>query len=254
MLFLREGDAAQRRAQVDPDPLRIRRPGLARPHRGVVEREASGHHPELAEAVELAGGLRRHPGQRIEVVDLGGHLAAERRRVEPVDPLDRRYGPAKTRPKRVHAGPDRRDQPDAGDPDPATTAHALGFVCGGGSDPCTSTTNSASALNVASVRPAIGRVKKRSTNHANPGIRGENSCEIVTRHDEASAAGSIRQTTFIPRVAPATCSKCSRSDSGSFQVRDHHDDRKPETEHGDQRSPRHELRDRAAHAVGVLEP
>jgi hypothetical protein len=222
VLFLRERDAAQRRAEVDADPVRIRRPRLARPQPGVVEREPTRHHPELAEPIELAGGLRRHPGQRIEVVDLGGHLAAERRGVEPVDAFDRRLGTPKAGAERVDAGADRRDEPDPRDPDPAATAHVVDFVAGDGSDPCASATASASALNVASVRPAIGRVKKRSTKRAKPGNPGEKSCEIVTRQVVPSAAGSIRQTTSIPRVAPPMCSKCKRSDSGSFQVRDHH--------------------------------
>ena len=63
---------------------------LARPEARVVERELARDHAELAEPVELAGGLGRHPGERIEVVDLRGDLAPERGRVEPVDPLDRR--------------------------------------------------------------------------------------------------------------------------------------------------------------------
>ena len=61
---------------------------------------------------------------------------------------------------------------------------------------------SASALNVASVRPAIGRVKQRSTNArearaAAAGSRARSS----TR--QPPPVGSIRQVTSIPFVAPA---------------------------------------------------
>ncbi len=76
MLFLGVGDAAQRRAEVDPDALGSGRAALPGRQPGVVEREPAGDQPELAEPVELAGGLRRHPGERVEVVDLGGDLAS----------------------------------------------------------------------------------------------------------------------------------------------------------------------------------
>ena len=75
VLLLGVGDAAQRRPEVDPDPLRVGRAVRARRQAGVVEREAAGDQPELAEPVELAGRLRRHPGERVEVVDLGRDLA-----------------------------------------------------------------------------------------------------------------------------------------------------------------------------------
>ena len=76
---------------------------------------------------------------------------------------------------------------------------------------------SASALNVASVRPAIGRVNQRSTSLAKPGRRGRKSWSIETR--QPVAVGSIRQVTSIPFVGPATWTNRSRSVSGSFQVR-----------------------------------
>ena len=108
VLLLRVGDPAERRPEVDPDPLRVRRAVDARRQPRVVEREAAGDEPELAEPVELAGRLRRHPGERVEVVHLGRDLRAERRRVEPVDPPDRRPGGAQAGPERVAPGPDRR--------------------------------------------------------------------------------------------------------------------------------------------------
>ena len=109
------------------------RSGLAAPSAPGVSRASSsarrpGDHPELAEPVELAGGLGRHPGERVEVVDLGGDLRAERRRVEAVDALDRGAARAQARPERVDAGADRGDQADARDPDPASIAHVDGFV------------------------------------------------------------------------------------------------------------------------------
>ena len=55
------------------------RPVRARRQARVVEREPARDQPELAEPVELAGGLGRHPGERVEVVDLRGDLRAERR-------------------------------------------------------------------------------------------------------------------------------------------------------------------------------
>ena len=155
MLLLGVGDPTQGRTEVDPDPLRRRGATQARDHPGVVEGKLSGDQAELAEPVELAGRLRRHPGQRVEVVDLRRDLAPERRRIEPVDPLDRRPCGPQARPEGVAPGPDRGDDPDARDPDPPTVGHVEGFVDGSGSD-WFAATASAIDLNVASVRPAIG--------------------------------------------------------------------------------------------------
>ena len=105
-------------------------PRCARHEAGVGEGELAGHHPELAEAVELARGLRGHPGERVEVVDLGRDLRAERRGIEPVDPLDRRAPGAQPGPERVDARADGRDGADAGDPDASTLGHVGGFVTG----------------------------------------------------------------------------------------------------------------------------
>ncbi len=115
VLLLRVGDAAQRRAEVDADPLRVRRrrrsPGV---QAGVVEREPAGDEAELAEPVELAGRLGRHPGERIEVVDLGRDLRAER-----ADGSNRSIRLTGERPARrparngVAPDADRGDDPDA---------------------------------------------------------------------------------------------------------------------------------------------
>ena len=178
MLLLRIGDPAQGRAEVDPDPLGRRGPRLARPEAGVIEGQPAGDQAELAEAVELAGRLRRHPGERVEGVDLGGDLRAERARIEPVDP---RTG---DRPARSPAANSSTPMPIAVMiPIPviqtrrrsltwsSSTVGLGGLIASDGS----SASASARALNVASVRPAIGRVKTRSTNPARPGRRGRNS-------------------------------------------------------------------------------
>ncbi len=89
MLLLGIGDPAEGRPEIDADPLRMRAAVDARRQPGVVERQPPGDEAELAEPVELAGRLRRHPGERIEIVDLGRHLRAEGARIEPIDPPDR---------------------------------------------------------------------------------------------------------------------------------------------------------------------
>ena len=78
MLLLGEGDPTQRRPEIDPDAIRMGGAVLARPEARVVERELARDHAELAEPVELTGGLGWHPGERVEVVDLCGDLAPER--------------------------------------------------------------------------------------------------------------------------------------------------------------------------------
>ena len=59
------------------------------PEASIGERQLTRDHAELAEPIELTGGLGRHPGERVEVIDLRRDLAPERRRIEPVDALDR---------------------------------------------------------------------------------------------------------------------------------------------------------------------
>src|SRR4029077_19338086 len=67
VLLLGVGDAAKGRSEIDPDPFRLRRTGDAWRQSRRVEREPSRDETELAEPVELAGGLRGHPGKRIEI-------------------------------------------------------------------------------------------------------------------------------------------------------------------------------------------
>src|SRR6185295_15437449 len=111
---------------------------------------------------------------RVEIVDLGGDLAAERRRVEAIDPLDRRPARAEPGAEGVDPGADRGDDTDPRDPDGASVvAHVDGFVESAAADVSTGAARaSAIAPNVARVRPAIGRVKRRSINQAQPGTRG----------------------------------------------------------------------------------
>src|SRR5262249_30415848 len=153
-----------------------------------------GDQPELAEPVELSRGLRWHPGERIEVVDLRGDVAPERARVEPVDRLDRGPGRAEPGPERLATGPDRGDDPDARDPDPTEPRHDERFVVASSSDSRPSSA-SAMARNVPSVRPAMGRVKNRSTNAANNGIAGRKSWSMATRAPRPPGPGSMRQVT-----------------------------------------------------------
>ncbi len=89
-------------------------------------------------------------------------------------------------------------------------------------DPATGAvaTASAIALNVASVRPAIGRVNQRSTTRASPGSRGAKSCSIRTW--QPVAVGSMCQVTSMPRVAPATWTNRRRRAAGSAHVRERH--------------------------------
>jgi len=89
VLVLGVRDATERRAEVDPDPLRVGRAVGAGGEPRVLERELARHQPELAKPIELACGLRRHPCEWVEVVHLGGDVAAERARVEAIDRLDR---------------------------------------------------------------------------------------------------------------------------------------------------------------------
>jgi hypothetical protein len=89
VLALREGDAAQRRAEVDPDPLAGGSAVGAGNEAGIRHRHPAGRQAELAEPVEGPRGAGVHVVERVEVIDLGGHLRAEAGRIEPVDALDR---------------------------------------------------------------------------------------------------------------------------------------------------------------------
>ena len=223
VLFLRIRDAAERGPEVDPDALRVG--PAARPRRQpcVIEGEPPRDQAELTEPVELARRLGGHPGDRVEVVHLGRDLRAERGRIEPVDALDRGAPAPQPRPEGVEPGPGGGDQPESRDPDAAALVHAGGSVRATvpATVPATaSVIASASALNVASVRPAIGRVKARSTNEANRPSRGRKSWSMATR--QPPTIGSIRQVTSIPFVAPATCTNRSCSVVGSFHVRARH--------------------------------
>ena len=239
VLGLRVGDATERAAEVDPDPLGARGVGGAGDEAGVVEREPTGHEAELAEPVELPGDLRLEKRQRVEVVNLGCDLRAECGRIEAVDPPDRGAGRPQAGPEGVDTRPDRRDHADPGHEHPASCAHGDAVDVGelsesapfvgrelrlanasvAGAAPALATA-SAIALNVASVRPAIGRVKNRSMNGAHGANRGRKSCSIVTRQPPPFA--SIDHVTSMPFVAPPWWMNRIRQVCGSLHVRDRH--------------------------------
>ncbi len=227
VLFLGVGDAPERRTEIDPDALGAGRAVRAGDEARVVQRETTGDHPELAEPVELTRGLRRHPRERVEVVDLGGDLGAERGRIESIDPLDRRARFAQTGPERIDARPDRRDQTDARDPDPPAVGHVDGFV-------------GAAAAGLRRLVHGFGqRLERRQCpTRDRPGEepideRGEARQPgrefVLDRHRGIVASGSLsppivtgsmRQVTSIPLVAPATWTKRRRRVAGSDQVRE----------------------------------
>ena len=251
VLLLGVGDATERRAEVDPDPLRMRPAVDARRQPGVVEREPAGDQPELAEPVELARGLGRHPGERVEVVDLGRDLRAERARVEAVDALDRGAAGTQPGPERVEPGPDRGDDADPGDPDAPSVGHGGGFaVRAAGSD--SSARASASALNVASVRPAIGRVKARSTNAAKSATRGRKSWSIETREPAADGIDPPRDVHPLGRPGHVREAKALRRRlvPGARPP----GDREPQPEHADQRPARDEVDDERAVGTTLERP
>ena len=204
-------------------PIRSRVRGApdARRQPGVLERESTGDEPELAEPVELAGGLRRHPGERVEVVDLRRDLASgtgsgrSGRCACTGDRPARR--PARNASRPIPIGV---MQPETGDPDAATgrscrrirrrplrTDRRIGCErLGEGLERGQRPTGDRSGEDAIDER---GEQRQREA-----GSRARWS--RATR----PAAVSIRQVTSIPRVAPATWTKRSRRVSGSLQVRD----------------------------------
>src|SRR5919197_2223345 len=158
--------------------------GRVRRQSCVVDRLPAGCHRELAEAIKPPDCPRVHVRRRIEVVDLAGYLRAEGRRVEAIDAANRRAAGSEGGPKRVDTDARGRHDADARDPDLAL-AHTELFVpvaspdsrCPSAAAPLAGTSRSAArasamALNVASVRPAMGRANRRSTTIANTRRRG----------------------------------------------------------------------------------
>ena len=133
VLLLGIGDPAECAADEDPDPLRLGSTGAPGRQARVRQGLSAGDEAELAEPIELAGGLRVHVVERLEVVDLGRDLRAERRRVESIDPTDRGAPRPKAGPEGVDARADRRDQADAGDPDGPLGRSARWVMTGGSS-------------------------------------------------------------------------------------------------------------------------
>ena len=197
VLLLRVGDAAQRGAEVDADPLRVaprRRPPGRQPR--VVERQLPGDEPELAEPVELAGGLGRHPGERVEVVDLGrdlrcGTAIGSNRSIRLTGERAARR-PARNASRPV---PMAVIDADPGDPDAPPLAQrgssgALGHGASG-------------------LGEGLERGQRPSRDGSREGPvderreRRESRAEVVVDRDVAAGSvGSIRQVTSIPLVAP----------------------------------------------------
>src|SRR6185369_586651 len=126
VLDLRIGDPAERAAEIHAEPVAIDAVVPVDGQARVLERHPPGDEPELAEPVELAGGLWIHVVQWVEVVDLCRHLGPERRRIEAVDSLHRRGAAVDARPERVPTRADRAAHADAGDPD--ATPHIAFFA------------------------------------------------------------------------------------------------------------------------------
>src|SRR5262245_34719403 len=154
---------------------------------------------------------------------MGGDLRPERRRIEAIDALDRRLRRAEPGPERVDARPDRRHDADPGDEDPTMrpVVHLRRFaICGSADSPTPMATASAIALNAASVREAMGRVKAASMNAAHGPIRGRKSWSISTR--APLPRGEIRHVTSMPFVAPPRWTNRRRSVDSSLHVRARH--------------------------------
>ncbi len=89
VLQLGIGDPAQGAAQIDAGSLGRRPTELAGLQSGVGQCQQTSDQTELAEPVELPGGLRVHVAEWVEVIDLGRDLRPEGARIESVDPSDR---------------------------------------------------------------------------------------------------------------------------------------------------------------------
>ena len=111
VLALGVGDAAERGPEVDPDPFGGRG-AVGAGRRSAASSRASrpATRPNWLNRSSWRAVFGRHPGERVEVVDLGGDLRAERARVEPVDAPDGRAARPQAGPERVAAGADRGDE------------------------------------------------------------------------------------------------------------------------------------------------
>ena len=212
------------RCRSAPGRRRRRLPGASRASSSASRPATSPNWLNRSSWRAVLGGIH---GERVEVVDLGGDLRAERARVEAVDPRHRRPAAPEAGPERVDARSRRRVMT----PIPVIqtrrrschrgsvgAATSLGSAVRAASALATA---SAIALNVASVRPAIGRVNSRSTNGASPGSRGAKSCSIETWQPVAvglDAPGHVHAA----RRAGRRGRSAGASASGSDQVRARH--------------------------------
>ena len=201
VLLLGERDAAQRRPEVDPDAIRIRR---RRPGPAGARASSSASWPAT-----MPNWLNRSSWRAV----LGG-IQASGSKSSTCAATWLRNGDGSNRsmrltgdvgsphpgPEGVDTGPDGRHEPEPRDPDPtiARSCRLMRRRRSGrirlGDRPL-----SASALNVASVRPAIGRVKKRSTKRGEPGhARGELVPDRHATRALAVARVSMCQVTVHP--------------------------------------------------------
>ena len=257
VLLLGVGDAAERasrgRCRSAPGRRRRRRPARAR----VLERQPAGDQPELAEPVELPRGLRRHPRERVEVVDLCGDLRAERARVESVDARAPASGRA-ARPARnastpvpaavmmpipviqTRAGGRHRGHVRRG----SARARALDRPRGLGGERLGDRLERGQ-------RPSGDRPREPAIHERAParGAAGANSCSM---RDVAAgrASGSMCQVTSMPRSRPPTCTNRSRRAAGLRPRPRAPCDRQADAEDRDEGPARDEVHDERA--VGAV--
>ena len=219
VLLLGVGDPAERRAEVDPDPLRVRR-AAARPASDPASSSAS-------RPATRPNWLNRSSWRAV----LGGIQASgsksstcaatcERNggRIEAVDPARPASGRPAARPGTRRAGADRGDDADPGDPDPASVGHADRSVSARVGRR-SSASASARALNVrqrpAGDRPGEGAVdERRERRDARPEV-------VVDRHATAAARAARSARSRPSRASPrrrgrtAAGASPARSRSGS---------------------------------------
>ena len=199
VLLLGVGDAAERRPEVDPDPLRVGAAAVGARRR--ARRPSSASRPATR-----PNWLNRSSWRAV----LGG-IQASGSKSSTCAATCERNGLGSKRSIRL-TGERRRGGParNASSPVPIAVMMPMPVIqtrrrsvmsmdssCAGVSDRPGSASASARALNVARVRPAIGRVNQRSTNAATTRRAAARSrARSSTR--QPPAVGSIRQVTSIP--------------------------------------------------------
>ena len=243
---LRERDAAQRRAEIDADPLARRRapptPGTS-PASAIAIRPVASPNWLNRSSARAASASMWSSGSKSSTC--AATCDRNGRGVEAVDALHRRGVRAAGR-----RGTRGSPIPMADStPMPVTQTRApVGLPCQVfAAGAVVAASASASALNVASVRPAMGRVKAASTNAANPGTPGRKSCSISTRVPAARGLDRPGHVHPLRRAGHVDEPQAARRRlvPGPAAPRD----RDPEPEQRDERPPRDEVADEGA--VGV---